>query len=162
MWPPGVGGLTEAARSSDMADKPQTFENHARYVPMFHFVATPILAINSLWNVYQLFGGVSAASIISMLVALALLIVAFSARLFALTVQDRVIRLEMSLRFDKLLPPDLRERARSLTPAQLVGLRFASDAELVDLTRRVLDDKIEDRTAIKKMIRHWQADHLRA
>jgi hypothetical protein len=95
-------------------------------------------------------------------VALALLIVAFSARVFALAVQDRVIRLEMRLRMRELFPADLQPRIVEFTRAQLVGLRFASDGELDELARQVLAGNIQDRTSIKKMVKNWQADDLRA
>jgi hypothetical protein len=77
-------------------------------------------------------------------------------------VQDRVIRLEMQLRLQQLLPQDLRPRMREFTVNQLVSLRFASDAELPALARKVLDEKLNDRKAIKKLIRDWQPDYLRA
>jgi hypothetical protein len=77
-------------------------------------------------------------------------------------VQDRVIRLEMRLRMREVCPPDLAARVREFTPAQLVALRFAGDAELPTLARKVLDEKLQDRKAIKSMVRDWQADNLRA
>jgi len=77
-------------------------------------------------------------------------------------VQDRVIRLEMRLRLQQLLAQDLRVRIPEFTVGQLVALRFASDAELPDLARKTLDEKLTDRKAIKKMIRDWQPDELRA
>jgi hypothetical protein len=78
------------------------------------------------------------------------------------TVQDRVIRLEMLLRMQQMLPVDLRPRIGEFTVGQLVALRFASDAELPDLARKVLQDKVTDRKAIKQLVRDWQPDHLRA
>jgi len=86
----------------------------------------------------------------------------FLARIFALTVQDRVIRLEMRLRLRDLLPADLQPRIPEFTRAQLVALRFAGDRELPALARRVLEERLTDRKAIKAMIVDWQADHLRA
>jgi hypothetical protein len=77
-------------------------------------------------------------------------------------VQDRVIRLEMRLRLAGVLPADLQARIPEFTVDQLVSLRFASDAELPGLARKVLDDKIADRKAIKQLIKEWQADYLRA
>jgi hypothetical protein len=79
-----------------------------------------------------------------------------------LTVQDRVIRLEETLRMRAVLPADLQARIGELTVKQMVALRFAGDGELPDLTRQVLDGKIQDQKAIKKMVRQWRADHLRA
>jgi hypothetical protein len=95
-------------------------------------------------------------------VAAALVLAAFYGRIFALRVQDRVIRLEMQLRLQSLLPPDLRARISEFTVAQLVALRFASDGELPALARKVLDEHLVERKAIKKMIRDWQPDMLRA
>jgi len=80
----------------------------------------------------------------------------------ALTVQDRLIRLEMRLRLAGLLPADLLPRIPEFSVAQLVSLRFACDEELPALARRVLDEKLEDRKAIKKLVKNWQPDYLRA
>ena len=141
---------------------PQNFENHTKTVPMFHFVAVPILVMNFVWAIFDVVRHFSAGAIRSLLVAFALLIVCFLARIFALRVQDRVIRLEMRLRLQDLLPSDIRVRIPEFTVSQLVALRFASDAELAVLARKVLDEKIADRTAIKKMVQNWQPDLLRA
>lgn len=140
----------------------QSFENHAKFVPAFHFVAIPILVINLGWSIYRVVHAFSAESVISLLVAVALVIVAFAARVFALTVQDRIIRLEMRLRLQQVLPADLKQRVPEFTVGQLVALRFASDAELPELARKVLQDKLTNRKVIKKMVRDWQADFLRA
>jgi hypothetical protein len=144
-----------------MSDRPQTFENHARLVPQFHMVALPILAFNFFWCVYRVFSRFGTDSVVALLVAIALLIVALFARVFALTVQDRVIRLEMRLRLREVLPADLQPRIGEFTVAQLVALRFASDDELPALARRVLDERLTDRKAIKRLVRNWQADRLR-
>ena len=92
---------------------------------------------------------------------MALLVLAFLARIFALGVQDRVIRLEERLRFERLLPDDLKPRIGEFTIDQLVSLRFASDAELPALARTVLDGKVNSRKAIKKMVQNWRADYQR-
>jgi len=94
--------------------------------------------------------------------ALAFFVLAFFARVFALTVQDRVIRLEMRQRLAEVLPVDLRPRIPEFNVAQLVSLRFASDAELPALARKVLDEKLDNRKAIKQLIKDWQGDYLRA
>ena len=140
----------------------QNYANHARLVPPFHFFALPVLLANFIWQGYHLIKGLSANTVISTLLALALIMVALFARMFALTVQDRVIRLEMRLRMERVLPADLRSRIGEFSVGQLVALRFASDGELPELSRKVLDGKIEDRKAIKLMVREWQADWLRA
>ena len=143
-------------------EKPQTFENHVRWVPAYHFVALPIFAINVFWSLVRVFASFSFESVLALLVAVALLVLCLGARIFTVTVQDRVIRLEMRLRLTRLLPPDLQPRVNDFTVSQLVSLRFSSDEELPELARKVLADNLADRKAIKQMIRSWQPDILRA
>ncbi|HEX4002260.1 MAG TPA: DUF6526 family protein [Candidatus Acidoferrales bacterium] len=145
-----------------MAQKVQSFENHAKTVPAFHFFVLPVLFLNFVSSIVRVVRAPSYWTVVSLLVAIALVLLALCARMFAMTVQDRVIRLEMQLRLQQLLPPDLRARIPEFTVNQLVSLRFASDAELPDLARKVLDEKLNDRKAIKKLIRTWQPDYLRA
>ena len=140
----------------------QNFENHAKFVPAFHIFVLGIFVINLVWSIYRLIHVFSTESAISLLLAIAFLLLAFYSRIFALTVQDRVIRLEMRLRMQQLLPDELRTRIPEFSASQLVALRFASDAELPALAKKVLDDKLNDRKEVKKMIRDWQPDLLRA
>jgi hypothetical protein len=145
----------------------QSYRNHRKFVPLYHFVTFGVLLVNLGWSIYRLVRGYPFEMplfdrVLGVLVALALIAVFFYARIFALTVQNRVIRQEMRLRLAEVLPADLRHRIPELTPGQLVGLRFASDEELPELTRKVLDERIRGGDAIKRMIRNWQADHLRA
>jgi hypothetical protein len=140
----------------------QNFENHTKIVPVFHYVVLPVFLVNVIWSIVHAVRHFSFGTAISSVVAIALLLLAFTARVFALTVQDRVIRLEMQLRLQQILPADLRSRIPEFTVGQLVSLRFASDAELPKLARRVLDDKLTDGKAIKKLVKNWQPDLLRA
>jgi hypothetical protein len=140
----------------------QNFENHARLFPPFHFFVAPVLLLNVMWSIVRVVRNFSFGSLMSLLVALALFLLAFCARIFALTVQDRIIRLEMRLRMQQVLSMDLRARIPEFTVDQLVSLRFASDAELPALAQKVLDEKVVQRKAIKKMIQEWQPDLLRA
>jgi hypothetical protein len=141
----------------------QTFANHVRFFPPFHFFVMPVLLVNFGWSIYRLkSAGFSADGIISIVVALALLLGFLTARLMALTVQDRVIRLEERLRYERVLPADLKPRIGELTVSQFVSLRFASDAELPALARKVLDEKLDNRKAIKQLIKNWKPDYLRA
>jgi len=147
--------------------KEQSYANHARYVPGFHFVTFGILVVNVLWSLYRLFRpyeeGVPVFDrLLAVLVAGGILAVAFYARTFALAVQDRVIRNEMLARLATALPPDLRARIGELRRGQIIALRFAADEELPELTRQVLDGKLTKGKEIKQAIRSWQADHLRA
>jgi len=145
-----------------MAEKTQNFENHVKRVPPFHFFVLPVLLLNFVWCAERVIHNFHFGTVVSLLVSIALVLMAVTLRMAALTVQDRVIRLEMHLRMQQVLPPDLRARIPEFTVAQLVSLRFASDAELPDLARKVLDEKLTDRKAIKKLIRNWQPDFLRA
>ena len=146
-----------------MAQKtPQTFENHARVLPAFHYVAFPLFAINFFFTLYQAVTDFSWAKLVAFGLAVALILLFFVARVMALTVQDRVIRIEEQLRMRALLPADLQPRISDFTVKQFVALRFASDEELPGLARKVLDEKIQDQKAIKKMVRNWRADYQRA
>jgi len=97
-----------------------------------------------------------------LVLALCMLILALKARLYTLKMQDRIIRLEMRLRLAGLLKGDLEGKGNTLSVSQLVGLRFASDAELPDLVRKVLSENLTKSDDIKKLVKNWQADHLRA
>jgi hypothetical protein len=144
-------------------EKPQNLKNHTRFVPLFHLFVLPVLLINIGGTIRHLAkAGISFNSVFGVLMALALFVLAFYARVFALAVQDRVIRLEMRLRLAEILPAELRPRISEFTAGQMVSLRFASDAELPALARKVLDDKLDDRKAIKQLIKDWQGDYLRA
>ena len=143
--------------------KEQTLSNHTRIVPAFHLVALPILVLNLADQIYRLVHfGISFDNIVALLLAIALILVALYARMFALTVQDRVIRLEMRLRLESVLPPDLKPLIPKFSVDQLVALRFASDAELPALCQRVIDEKLTTRASIKQLVKTWRADYLRA
>ena len=148
----------------------QNFSNHAKFVPMFHFFLLPALLLNLIWAVrwffplqvntmfgFQVFMG----HLVNLMVAIVLIVMAFLARTFALGVQDRVIRLEERIRYERLLPEDLKPRIGEFTINQLVALRFACDAELPALARKVLDAKISERNAIKQMVQNWRPDYQR-
>ncbi len=141
----------------------QNFANHGKTVPVFHLFAVPVLVANFIWSLFRLGNlGISFAGIFGVLLAAALVVLVFEARLFALAVQDRVIRLEERLRYERVLPADLQARCGELTIHQIVALRFASDAELPALTRKVLDEKLQKRKAIKRLVKNWRPDYQRA
>jgi hypothetical protein len=140
----------------------QTYKTHRRFVPGFHFVTSLFLLLYLGWTGVQLVKHPAVGSAITFLFAVGIVLLFLYARQFPVTVQDRVIRLEERLRLARLLPPDLQGRIEELTPGQLVGLRFAADAEVVGLVRKVLAEGITDREAIKRMITSWRPDLLRA
>jgi hypothetical protein len=141
---------------------PQSFANHARWVPLYHFVLGPILLLNLVWSIVNLVRAFSFATVMGVLMAFVFIGFFAFLRTFALTVQDRVIRLEMRLRLEKLLPADLKPRIPELARKQLVALRFASDPELPALVREVLEKNLTGLKEIKSRIRDWQADYFRA
>jgi hypothetical protein len=140
----------------------QSFKSHAKFVPAFHYFVVPVLLINVINSVIRAYHSFNYEHAFGVVLALALLTLAFVARTFALKVQDRVIRLEMRLRLRELLPADLQSRILDFRPGQLVALRFASDAELPTLARKVLDENLTEQRSIKSQIQNWQPDHLRA
>ncbi len=138
----------------------QTYATHRRFDPAYHIVLAALYVAYFLVAVRSLKAGANANSIANLLLALGLLLHYFKTRLYALRVQDRVIRLEERLRMATILPEDLRSRINDLTPSQCVGLRFASDAELADLVRQSLAENLSGE-AIKKRIRNWRPDVFR-
>jgi hypothetical protein len=144
-----------------MAHTDQSYERHARFVPLYHYVLFPILLINFLGLAYHAVRDPDLVHLWSVVMAAALILIALFARTFALKAQDRVIRLEERLRLRELLPADLKPRIPELSADQLIALRFASDAELPELTAAVLRDNIRTRDGIKKRIRQWRVDDHR-
>jgi uncharacterized membrane protein YciS (DUF1049 family) len=150
-----------ALERTSMAE--QNFNNHTKFFPLFHFFVVPLMVVNLVQAIIRwVHGEFSIDGFLSVLVAVGLLAGFTAARMMALKVQDRLIRLEERLRMEKLLPADLQARIPEFTTAQLVALRFASNSELPDLARKVLDEKVVDRKAIKQMIKTWRPDFLRA
>lgn len=143
-------------------EKVQSFENHVRTPPGLFLFAGLVFTVNLISRLIGLRHGISFGSVMDVLLAFAFLATLGCARNFALTVQDRVIRMETRLRLKELLPAELRSRVDEFTLAQLIALRFASDAELPLLARQVLDENLTDRKQIKRRIKSWQSDFLRA
>jgi hypothetical protein len=139
----------------------QTRASHRRFIPMWHFIALPVLAINVIVVAVQFFRAPTGLNGWRVVVALALVIGIFLSRAMPLRAQDRIIRLEERIRFERVLPTDLRGRIEDLTAEQMIGLRFASDDEVPELTRRALDGELKTRSDIKSAIRNWRPDHLR-
>ncbi|HEX3645520.1 MAG TPA: DUF6526 family protein [Vicinamibacterales bacterium] len=145
-----------------MADAVQSYQKHTRWLPGFHFFVLPVLLANLVNAGRHLWMDPTRHFAWELIVAAALLGVAFFSRAQAITVQDRVIRLEMRLRLRGILPPDLQPSIETLTHRQLVALRFASDAEMTDMVRDVLAGKLSTSKDIKARIKSWQSDSLRA
>lgn len=138
----------------------QNFSNHTRYDPVFHFFILPVFAITVIATIVHLVRRPGLHSAWLVVFIIAALAAVFKIRLYALKVQDRIIRLEERLRLASLLDAGLRPRIAEITESQLVGLRFASDAELPGLAARALNEKLS-RSEIKKAVRQWRPDYWR-
>jgi hypothetical protein len=143
-----------------MSAKPQSFANHGRLHPMYHLVLAPIFFINIIVMVVWLVRFPGFLSAWSVVMAVALIILLLLVRTNPMRVQDRVIRLEERLRLAALLPQPLNGRIPELSVDQLVGLRFASDAELPALVERTLRENLS-RKQIKQAVVSWRADDWR-
>jgi hypothetical protein len=144
-----------------MAEKvPQNFSNHARFDPAFHFFILPVFAISLIITIVHLVRhpGLHSAWLVVFMLAAATAVTKI--RVYALKVQDRVIRLEERQRLALLLDQPLRARIGEFTESQLIGLRFASDAELPALAAKTLAEKLS-RADIKKAVGQWRPDYWR-
>ena len=144
-----------------MPGGPQTYANHKRVYPLFHLFVSPVLIANFAWKLIDAIREPTFDSIWAAVVAAALYGLAFAARHMALILQNRLISLEQRLRLAQVLPDDLRGRVDELKLGQLIALRFASDAELPDLTRRCLAGEFAKNDDIKRAVTNWRRDTLR-
>ncbi len=144
-----------------MAEKiPQNFSNHARLDPPFHFFILPVFALTVIIAIVHLAMHPGLHSAWVVVFVLAAMAAVFKIRLYALKLQDRVIRLEERLRLAILLDKPLRARIGELSESQLVALRFASDAELPALAGKALSEKLSN-ADIKKAVGQWRPDYWR-
>jgi Family of unknown function (DUF6526) len=144
-----------------MADKkPQTLENHARLDPLFHFFLAPVALLMLIGSIYEVVKEPNSMTGAHVVVVVWAFLALSRIRAYALKVQDRVIRLEETLRLEKLLPEPIKSRIPELTVPQFIALRFASDAELPALVEKTLDGSL-DQKAIKQSIRNWRPDYFR-
>jgi|ERR1051325_902288 hypothetical protein len=135
----------------------QSYANHKRYYWPYHFVAMPVLGLNLLVRIYLAARWWSWTNAWEVLVAAALIALMASARIFALTVQNRLIRFEERARLR-----DLGIDATRYSTSQLIAMRFCADDELPELARCVADENLRGGDAIKRRIRNWRPDYLRA
>ncbi len=144
-----------------MTRRTQSFASHRRWHVLFHFIGFPILSINVIVATVQAVRAPSLLTVWNVVVAVAILIAIYLARTYALTVQNRVIRLEERLRLERCLPEELRGRVHEIRTEHLIGLRFCPDDELPEMVRAILAGEVRDRKDIKRRIRTWRSDWLR-
>ena len=144
-----------------MPDEPvQTFANHRRYLLPWHFIAMPIIGAHVVVLIVELIGMPTFWAAWNTLVMVAVLTGFLCARWMSLQVQDRVIRLEETLRLERILPGRASDIER-LTLRQMLGLRFASDGEVPHLVERILNGELTSGGEVKRAVQHWRPDHLR-
>ena len=145
-----------------MSPTPQSYANHRRFFPIFHYFAIPILLANLAVSVIHAIRQPSAFTAWLVVLSLGLVAGILSGRASALIVQNRLIALEMRLRLATSLAPDLRSRIPELHLRHLIGLRFAGDAELPGLVERCLRGELTTTDAVKRAVRDWRVDNIRA
>lgn len=142
---------------------PQSFKNHTRWDPVFHFFIAPILLLNIIatgfWYHNHRADHVHSGMWL-ILISVVLFLLALKARTYALKVQDRAIRIEERMRLASMVSPSELIEIESLTMRQYVALRFASNAELPDLARRAVREKLSEKQ-IKESIVSWRPDNDR-
>jgi hypothetical protein len=138
----------------------QNLANHSRFDPFFHFFLLPVIVALWIHNVVLLVRHPGWEHLWGLLLVTALAVTAVKTRVYAVKVQDRVIRLEERLRLAALLPEPLRSQIAKLSESQLIALRFASDEETPALVQRALSENLS-RAGIKKAIKNWQPDYWR-
>jgi Family of unknown function (DUF6526) len=151
-----------------MAERvPQNYANHTRFDPLFHFFLGPVFILGVILTLIHFFAHMmhndfreNFHAFLLVVLAVALLVAVAKIRLYALKVQDRVIRLEERLRLAQLISEPLRSRIPELTVDQLCALRFAPDAEVGKLAERALNEKLS-RKDIKQAIQNWRPDYWR-
>jgi hypothetical protein len=141
-----------------MAEKTQDYKSHRQFVPLFHFVAFPILVVNVGVEAVRFYRYQSSYSGWVLILAIGLLLFATTVRTMVVKAQDRIIRLEERLRLASLMAPEQYAKIQDLTPRQLVALRFASDEEAPDLAQRTLTGEFKSPEEIKKAVKNWRAD----
>ncbi len=139
----------------------QNYQNHTRYFPLVHFFLFPVLFFNLIWQSVRLYQEPSWDRAEMVLLAVALVGMNVAARLQALKAQDRVIRLEESLRYQRVLSPDLAFQAEQMPIGNKVALRFASDEELPELVQKTINGEFKSSKEIKLAIKNWRGDYLR-
>jgi hypothetical protein len=143
-----------------MAQQEQSLKNHTRWDPPFHFFLAPLSLVFVIWTIVQAVRDFSWYSAAHIVIAIWAAAAVFLVRVYSLKVQDRVIRLEERLRLKELAPASFQGRIGDLTVDQLIGLRFASDGEVVELAQKALAGNW-NRTQIKEAITTWRPDTWR-
>lgn len=136
---------------------PQHYANH-RHSPVATAVAGSFgvlgLALAVVWGLKEA-PWLPLLSLVSL--ALAVMTLVVMSRTYTVRLQDRIIRLEMRIRLERLGRGSAFDR---LSTAQITALRFAADRELPALVDRALSDRLTS-DQIKRAVTDWQGDYFR-
>ena len=144
--------------------KAQNYKNHSRYYYPHHFIFYPIVIVLLILSILGFTKFNEHKIEFAMLAAVIFLIgwLSFMMRQhYALNNQNRIIRLELRLRYYQLTANRLELLEEKLSFAQLAALRFASDTELPELALRTAEEALSP-DEIKKSIKNWLPDYMRA
>ena len=139
----------------------QTYANHTRWFPLFHFVTFPLLLLNLIFQSVRLYQEPNTDRVVWVVLSVVLMLISLAARMQALKAQDRTIRLEERMRYREVLAPDLAQRAVNMPVGKIIALRFAPDEELASLVGQILDGKLKTSKEIKMAIKNWKGDYMR-
>ena len=140
--------------------QPQSFKNHARFDPPFHFVLVIVFLANLGISINYVIKHPGFYSGWYVVLSVAAILALTKMRLYPLKVQDRVIRLEERLRLQALAPSEWHSQLYRLSEDQLIALRFAADDEVVELAKQALEHHLS-RKQIKERINNWRGDYWR-
>ncbi|MFN5417445.1 MAG: DUF6526 family protein [Flavobacteriia bacterium] len=140
----------------------QNYQNHRRIYPFHHLFLVPITVTIFIWSLVNLFSsqGDVVNQIYNVLAGFTLVLISFIARIYALKNQDRIIRLEMRLRYFEMTGKSFSDKEKQLKQGQIIALRFAGDNEILTLIDRAISEKLSSKE-IKLAITDWQADEKR-
>lgn len=143
--------------------KAQNYQNHTRYYAFHHFIVTPLTMIYLGWTVARIDYSTEESTSTSLYMLLGAVILAFLpllARIYALKTQNRIILMEMGLRYFHLTGLPFASKEKQLKLGQIIALRFAGDEELLNLMEKAIHDKLSPKE-IKLQIKNWQGDYRR-
>ena len=140
--------------------QPQNLKNHGRLDPPYHFVLFFVLLANLIISIVHVVRHPGFHSAWFVVLSVAAILALLKMRLYPMKVQDRVIRLEERMRLQALAPAEWHTQIYRLSEDQLIGLRFASDDEVVELAKQALEHNLT-RKQIKERIKDWRGDYWR-
>jgi uncharacterized membrane protein YciS (DUF1049 family) len=140
----------------------QSAASHTRWFPLYHFVALPAVLIGAIYGIYLGITAPSLNSAVTIVFTVGVVCAVLATRVMVVTVQDRLIRLEETVRLRRVLPEARHSDIDKLSRAHFIALRFASDSELAGLVGKVAANELSSKKEIKGAIKNWRADWFRA